>query len=114
MRSGNRAACSQTSSYNVRLCGSFMSAGGLTASINRQQIAHDVATEFPAQYPVADLWRPLPARALRVQRVERGGVVAELAQDFVGVLALVRGRAETLRLRKGAHMDRLADDVEAA
>src|SRR5437764_1276536 len=51
---------------------------------------------------------------IAVQLLDRGGVVAEFAQHLVGVLALVRGRAQPLGLREGAHMDRLADDVEGA
>src|SRR6266851_6373466 len=51
---------------------------------------------------------------LFMKRGDRRGIVAEFAQHFLGVFALVRGRAQLVRLRVAAHMDRLADDVEGA
>src|SRR6266403_2067039 len=65
-------------------------------------------------FVLAGWWLAVIHLILAVQLLDRRGIVTELAQHLVGVLALVRGRAQLFGLREGAHMDRLADDVVGA
>src|SRR5579875_495213 len=52
--------------------------------------------------------------AARAQIGDRVIAVAELAQDRIGVLAELGGRAQRFGLRRAAHIDRLADDADRA
>src|SRR5262245_30849878 len=96
--------CPPPSRYSRQPARSCCSASLCKASSRR-------GTEPSPNHPANGPSEPTSNDAAPAQFRDRRAVVAKLAQNCIGVLALVWGGAKLARLRVAAHVDRLADNL---